>query len=176
MKLNTKKLVKIISLAITSLLIATVSAATYRYLYIDGSITVGGAQMVWVLGSDAPGDGSISGSTATIDLDVEKGVPVNFTDVLFLLNNGSVTYSYNITLTDIVAGADFDEAKMHIYENYTTPGTWTYLDTIDLTNSADYYASTLAVSNCTRMSFEIAATATASPGTEPFDVQVEYNE
>jgi hypothetical protein len=175
MKLNTKRLAKIITLAITSLLIATASAEVYKYLYIDGSITVGSAQMVWILGDDAPGDGSISGSTATIDLDVEQGTPVNFTEVLFLKNDGSVTYNYNITLSTVVAGADFDEAKMHIYENDTTPGTWTYLDTIDLTNSADYYASTLAAGNYTRMSFEVAATASAS-GVKPFDVQVEYNE
>lgn len=175
MKLNTKKLVKIISLVITSMLIATVSAATYSYLYIDGSITVGNPTMAWYLGSDAPGDAAIAGTTATIDLDVKQGTPVNITEVLFLKNlNATGSFNINITLSTAVLGADFAEAKMHIYENETASPAWTYVSTIDLTDTADFYAGTLAAGNVTRMSFEINATASAS-GTKPFDVQVRYN-
>ena len=175
MKLNTKKLVKIISLVITSMLIATVSAATYSYLYIDGGITVGSATMAWYEGADAPAGTAIVGTTATVDLPVEQGTPKNFTEALFLKNeNATGSFNINITLSTAVLGADFNEAKMHIFENETSPGDWTYVDTIDLTDTDSFYAGTLAAQNVTRMTFEISATVSAS-GTKPFDVQVRYN-
>lgn len=173
MKLNYKKALKLISLLITSLLIATVSAQVYRYMYIDGSITVASAKMIWIVGANAPAGSSIDGSTATIDFDVEQGTPINFTEVL-LLKNDNLTGSFNILISVItpVLGSDFNVAKMHIYENSTT--TWLYVDTIDLTNSTDTYSGTLGAGEYLRMKFEIEATTSAS-GNKPFDIQVRYD-
>ncbi len=170
-RINTKKSLKFLGLLLSSLLIATVSAATYRYLYIDGSISVTAAKLIWIEGGDFPGDGSISGSTAIIDLDVEEGTPLNFTETLFLKNqNATGSFTYNITLLTNVGSGDFQKAQMHIYENYTTP--WTYLDTIDLTNAADYYSNSLSAGDFLRMTFDI--NATIASGTRNFNVQVEY--
>ncbi len=172
-KINHKKSLKLVVLMLGWLLIATASATVYRYMYIDGSITVGGAEMVWILGDDAPGDASIAGSTATIDLDVEQGTPINFTECLYLKNNGtSGSVNYNITMTSAVSSGDFERAKMHIYENYTTPGSWIFLNTFDLTDSTDYYAGSLSWGNYTRMTFEV--NATIATGSRSFDIQVEY--
>jgi hypothetical protein len=176
MKLNTKKLAKIITLAITSMLIATASAEVYKYLYIDGGITVGGATMAWYEGSDAPAGTSIVGTTATVDFPVEEGTPLNFTEALFLRNeNATGSFYINITVTTAVSGTDFNEAKMHIFENETSTPDWTYVATIDLTDTDSFYAGSLAWHNVTRMTFEISAAVGAS-GTKPFDIQVEYHE
>jgi len=171
-KIRSKKSLKFLGLLISSLLIATVSAGTYRYLYIDGSIVVGSQYMSWIIGDDAP-DASISGTTAIVNFNVEEGTPINFTEALFLKNNNATGYfTYNITILTNVDSADFQKAQMHIYENYTAGPTWTYLDTIDLTNAADFYSDSLGAGNYTRMTFDI--NATIASGTRNFDVQVEY--
>jgi hypothetical protein len=169
--IRSKKALKFLGLLISAMLIATVSAVTYRYLYIDGSITVGTQYLSWVLGDDAPSGSSISGTTAIMDFPVEEGTPMNFTEALFLENNNATgSFTYNITVTTNVQSTDFQRAQMHIYENYTTP--WTYLNTIDLTNANDFYSNSLGGTNYLRMTFEINATATT--GTFDFDIQVEY--
>lgn len=52
MKINYKKSLKLVTLLITSLLIATVSAEVYRYMYIYGTITVGSPKLIWLEGED----------------------------------------------------------------------------------------------------------------------------
>ncbi|MCK4483058.1 hypothetical protein KAU55_07495 [Candidatus Bathyarchaeota archaeon] len=173
MKINHKKILKFVTLLITALLIATVSAQVYRYMYIDGSITVGGAKMIWILGDNAPAGASISGSTVTMDLDVEQGTPLNFTEALFLNNNNATgSFNYNLNVTTVVLSSDFQRAKMHIYENYTASPSWTYVDTLDLTSDTDYYSGSLAAGNYLRMTFEV--NATQSSGTYNFDFEVKY--
>jgi len=170
--IRSKKALKFLGLLISAMLIATVSAITYRYMYIDGSITVGGAYMVWLEGADLPG-APIAGSTATVNLDVEQGTPLNFTEALFLKNQHSTdTFNYSITVTNNVSSANFQRAKMLIYENYTAGPTWTYLDTLDLTNPASSYDNSLANGTYLRMTFEV--NATIASGNFDFDVQVEY--
>jgi len=172
--ISSKKALKFLGLLISAMLIATVSAVTYRYMYIDGSITVGSPRMIWILGDDAPGDASISGSTAIMDFDVENGTPATFENVLFLKNEDDTnTYAYNLTITTPLLTTDFNIANMHIYENTTVPGTWTFLDTMTLTDSADfYYSASLGTNNYLEMRFEVNATATI--GTFNFDIQAEY--
>lgn len=170
-KINYKKSLKLVVLMISSLLIATASATVYRYMYIDGSITVSSPKLVWILGGDAPADATISGTTATIDLDVEQGTPINFTEALFLKNNNATgSFNINITMTTAVSSSDFTEAKMHINENST--GSWQYVDTLDLTDSTDFYYGSLAAGNYLRMTFEV--NATIASGTRNFDIQVRY--
>jgi hypothetical protein len=172
MKMNSKKILKFVTLLITSMLIATVSATTYRYMYIDGSIIVSSAKILWIKGSDVP-DSTISGSTAIVNLNVEQGTPLNFTEALFLKNaNDTGSFDYNITITQPLSASDFERAKMHIYENYTVSGTWTYIDTMDLTNANDFRDGSLAYGNYLRMTIEV--NATIASGTRNFDVQVQY--
>jgi len=170
--IRSKKALKFLGLLISAMLIATVSAVTYRYMYIDGSITVGSQQMSWILGDDAPSGSSISGTTAIMAFLVEQGTPTNFTEALFLKNNNitGASFTYNITVANSVNSTDFQRAQMHIYENYTTP--WTYLNTIDLTNATDFYSNSLGGLAYLRMTFEI--NATIASGTYDFDIQVEY--
>lgn len=173
MKENYKKSLKFITLVITALLIATVSAATYRYMFIDGSVTVGTSKMLWIEGSDSPADATVSGSTYTVDFDVEPGTPVNFTECVFLKNNDTSAHNLTISVTTTISASDFTECNMHIYNNSTSA----FIDTIDITTSDSYETYTgntpLAAGNSYQMTFEVYATASAS-GTYNFDIEVEY--
>jgi len=172
-KIPFRKSMKFLTLLLTSLLIAMASAQVYRYMYITGSITIGTEKLIWIKGADAPADASISGSTATIDLDVEPGTPINFTECLFLKNDNAIgSFNILISITTAVSSSDFDEAKTHIYQNST--GEWQYVDSLDLTNAASSYSGSLAAGEYLRMTFEVAAKASAS-GTMPFGVQVRYD-
>jgi predicted secreted protein len=129
MKLSTlknKKSLKIVTLLIASLLIASASAQVYRYMYINGTVTVGTAILSWSGGSVTP---SIAGTTATITLNVEEDVPINFTDALYLTNNDNTnSYNYTISVLTALSGTDFTTAKIHVYE--TNEATGPYVDTL----------------------------------------------
>jgi len=173
MNVNYKKTLKLVTLLAMSLLIATVAAETYMYMYIDGSITIGSSKMLWLTGTDTPVDATINGGTIVLDLDVTNGTLKNFTECMFLKNdNATGSFSLLISITTAVSGSDFDTCKMHIYANST--GTWTFVDTLDLTNAADTYSGSLAAGNYLRMSFEVQANSGATGG-KSFDIQARYN-
>jgi hypothetical protein len=171
MKTNYKKVIKLITLLITSILIGTASAYVYRYMYIEGSITVGKPLLIWLEGEDL--DSTIVGNTVTINLNVENGTAMNFTRALYLKNNATsaISVSYNITVLTALYSSEFEIAKIHIYENYTTPGTWTYLDTIDLTDSSDHCEGVLGQGKYLRFTIEVKAIKEVGRN---FKVQVEY--
>jgi len=177
MKINYKKYLKLVTLLITSLFIATVSAQIYSYMYIDGSVSIGSAKMVWIAGENAPGDIDITGSTVTVDLDVEPGTPKNFTECMFLKNQDVSAHNMTINVTTALSSSDFDWCYMHIYENSTS--SWVFVDTLNLTDSTlDSYEtytgnSPLGDGDYYRMTFEVAADSLAS-GTKYFDIQVRY--
>jgi hypothetical protein len=179
MNVKYKKSLKIVTLLLSALVIASVSAATYSYMYIDGSITVGTAQLVWIAGNDAPGDIDVTGGTATMDLHVQPGINQNFTEALFLKNQDAASHNLTITVTSALSGGDFNIATAYIYENTTEPGTWTSLDTLSLTTLDDQYSSytgntPLVNDGYYRFTFEIQADAALTPGTYSFDIQVVY--
>jgi hypothetical protein len=161
-----KKSLKIVTLLITAIFIATASADVYRYMYIDGTVTVGSAKLVWSNGSVTA---TIVGSTATITLNVEEDVPINFTDALFLTNNDAVSYDYTISVLTTLSGTDFTTAQIHVYA--TNEATGPYVDTLDLKSPTDTVAGTLAASGILSFTIDIEA-STATGGT--FQVQVAY--
>ena len=127
----------------------------------------------WYLGTDAPRDAFISGNTVIVDLDVEQGTPVNFTEVLFLTNEHDTrTYDIEISLGRALPASEFDECKIHVYENSTA--SWLFVDTIDLADESDTYNGSLEAGSCLRMSFTIEATAGAG-GTYSFRVKIGYS-
>jgi hypothetical protein len=176
MNINYKKSLKIITLLATALLIGSVSAATYIYMYIDGSITIGTAKLIWIKGLDAPADATVSGGTATIDLDVQPGVIQNFTECLFLKNQDTAAHNLTITVTTNVSTSTFDTFKIYIYKNST--GSWASVDTLDGTVPNDQYSSytgntPLIASGYYRLTFEVKA-KTGTSGTVNFDIQTRY--
>jgi hypothetical protein len=167
-----KKSLKIVTLLITALLIATASAYTYTYMYITGSVTIGTAKLIWAAGADTPGDTSIVGGIVTMDLDVQPGVTQNFTEGLLLKNNDTSTHSLNITITTALSGTDFDSAEIHFYTNATS--SWVYTGTtLDMTSTAGQLTVSLDGDDAYRLTFEITADSAAS-GSKSFVVQVTY--
>jgi len=167
-----KKSLKIVTLLITAIIIGTVSAATYSYMYITGSVTIGTQQLIWAKGEDAPSDASISGGTVTMDLDVQPGVIQNFTECLFLKNNDTSTHSLNVTITTALSGTDFDSAKIYFYDNATS--SWAYSGTtLDMTSTAGQLTGSLDADVAYRLTFEIKAKAGTS-GLKSFVLQVTY--
>jgi len=172
MKIDYKKSLKLVTLLITALLIATASAQVFRYMYIDGSVTVGAAKLVWIKGSEAPSGATVTGSTVTMPIDAEPGTPQNITYCLYLNNSDTADHNMTISVTTAVT-TDFDEFKIHIYINSTQ----TFVDTLDVTSSDSYETYTgnnpLSAGEAYRMAFELAPSTTAS-GSYDFDIQVEY--
>ncbi|MCW4047506.1 MAG: hypothetical protein NWE99_08110 [Candidatus Bathyarchaeota archaeon] len=166
-----KKIMKIASLLITAIIIGTVSATTYNYMYLNGSVTIGSAEIVWIAGADLAANTTISGGTATIDLTVQPGVGQNFTEALFLKNQGATDHALNITVTTTLSGSSFDVANAYIYSN--SSGTWTYADTLTLTTASDQFSGTLTAGNYYRLTLEIQAKTSAS-GSDDFKLQVTY--
>jgi len=175
MKTNYKKIVKIVTLIISSLLIASASAAAYRYMYIDGSVIVGTPLLLWLEGDYAPAGTSISGSTVTIDFPVEPGTPQNFSECLYLKNQDTAAHNMTVSVTTNVTSGDFDEFSIHIYEN--TTASWVFVDTLDGTTLDSYETYTgntpLVASGYYQIIFAVNATLSAS-GTYNFDIQVQY--
>jgi hypothetical protein len=176
MNMNYKKTLKFVTLLITSLLIATVSAQTYVYMYINGSVTIGSEQLVWIAGASAPGDISIAGGTVTLDLDVQPDFEQNFTECLFLKNQDGSDHNMTISITTAASAATFDWFYADIYENSTS--SWVYVDTLDITNSADSYETyttntPLVSGGFYRFTFALKA-KTGTSGTHDFDLKVTY--
>src|SRR3989337_1782806 len=104
MNVKYKKSLKIVSLLITAIVIGTVSAATYSYMYVDGSVTIGAQKLIWLAGSDAPGDISIWGATLKMARDVQPGENQTFTEAFFLKTQDSESHNLTITVTTALSG------------------------------------------------------------------------
>jgi len=173
MKMNYKKSLKFVTLLITSLLIGLVSAATYKYMNIDGSTSIITQKLVWIkAGSEQSGD------TVTMTLDVEPDIPTDFNDTLYLKNKDNANHNLTMTVTTIVTAADFDYYYVYIYENFTIPGTWTLVDYLNIETLDDQYSTydlnePLQLSSYYKLDFGIKSTLTAT-GSYSFDITVRY--
>jgi len=176
MKLNYKRSFKLITLLVTSILIATVSASVYSFMYINGSVTIGSAKLVWIKGTDAPSDATISGGTVTMDLDVQPGIDQNFTECLFVKNQDTASHNLTMTVTTAVSTSTFDLMKAYIYKNST--GSWAYVGTLDITSLNDQYSTytgntPLINGGFYRLTFEVKA-KTGTSGSDQFQITLRY--
>ena len=106
MNVNYKKSSKFATLLISALLIATVSAGVYNYMYISGSGEITTTGLSWEAGDDFPTAASINGPTATVPMTTNEGNPRNYTDCLHLVNLDATTaHSFNITVTSSPSSA-----------------------------------------------------------------------
>jgi hypothetical protein len=172
MKMNYRKTLKFTTLLITALLIGAVSAATYKYLNLDGSVTVGTQKIVWVQGGS-----EIAGDTVTVSLSVEPGVPMDFNGTLYMKNKDTASHNLTVKVTTAV-GSDFNYFYTYIYENFTTPGTWTLADDLNVKTLDDEYSTytgnnPMQASGFYKLDFGLKTTTSAT-GTYDFDIQVKY--
>ena len=171
MKGYKKKVLKLMTLLMTSLMIGYASAATYKYLYIDGSVSfTTGTGLKWVEGSDAPTSTSISGTTVTIPFTVQNGTPTNFTYCLYLQNLDATNHSILINVTNDATSSYHDEFNIFIFDN----NTGTHIATLDVLNGTSSYSGNIDASAIWRLTFEITAKSTATSGSDEFDLQFRY--
>jgi hypothetical protein len=172
MKINYKKSLKLITLLISSMLIATVSAQYYRFLYIQGSVTISATGLTWVKGNQAGTNVSISGTTATVSLSLSNGTTTNITNYLYLKNLDSTSHSITINITD-AANSSLYEAlgfNITIYDN----STGTYIDSLNVLSTASYHSGTISENAVWHITFQIATKTDSAGQNDDFAVQFTY--
>jgi len=125
MNINYKKSLKLITLLITSILIATVSASIYDYMYLNADVGVEGMSLDWILGSDNATAGTqINGVTAA--LTELKGPPNGtriYADPVRINNTGASAISFDLLVDTVSSDTDqLDSIIVRIYSLNTT--TW----------------------------------------------------
>jgi hypothetical protein len=171
MKINYKKSLKLITLLVSSLLIATVSAQIYNYMYITGSGEITTTGLKWELGPDAPSTASISGPTATVPMNTSNGNPRNYTDCLHLKNLDDAVHSFNLSVTSSTGNKDsFTEFNLVLFdENGTQQTVLNLLDTSSATGLSIPNLKTWVVL------FELIPIASPTPGAKvDFQVTLVY--
>jgi len=171
MNVNYKKSLKLITLLISALLIATVSAQAYRFMYIEGTVTISQDKgLKWVKGDEASAGTSISGSTATVDIPISNGTTANFTHYLYLKELDTSAHSLVINITDIAAASLYETNgfNLTIYNNVTGA----HIDTLDVLTT-DSYSGSITADAIWHITFEVA-TKTDASGIDDFAVQFRY--
>jgi hypothetical protein len=166
MKTNIKKSLKLMTLLVTSILIAAASAQTYTYMYLQGSIVVETQKIVWIKEGQ-----EVSGDTVQMSFTVEPNFTRTFNDTLYLTNKDITNHNVNITVTDTV-GSHFETCTVYVYENFTQSGSWTLVGTLDLKNSNSALTKQLNSAGYFKFDFEIRATSTGSDNS--FELMVIY--
>jgi hypothetical protein len=168
---RSKKSLKLITLLLASLLIASASAMTYYGMYINGTITVRTADIIWVKGTNQNATISITGSTVTVGLSAMNGTPQNFTNCLYLKNLAAAkAYSMNFSTTTALSATYFNTAKVLIYNN----ATGAFVNSLDITTtSSPSVGNSLAGGGVYSLVFEISSAVGAS-GPYSFSVKVTY--
>jgi hypothetical protein len=167
--IKSKKSLKIVTLLVSSLLIATASAQVYRYMYISGTINISNTGLTWVLGEEAPTGSSIDGSTVTLVLPVSNGTTASFTHVLYLENlDTSTDHDLTIEITDAADPALYVSFTMDISDNSTS----TPVDSLNVLTT-DSYSGTIGGDAVWQMAFNLETEVTAS-GSDSFSVKFTY--
>ena len=119
MKTNIKRTLKFVTLLVTSLLIATVSAQVYTQMFLQATVGVTGASLQWTDGSNTDVTADIAGSTCTITgLQGSPGLTAVYNDTVRITNVGSSTVTFNITTTQCEGStANLTSIYIKIYNN-----------------------------------------------------------
>ncbi|HVO36945.1 MAG TPA: hypothetical protein VMT01_02100 [Candidatus Acidoferrum sp.] len=171
MRINYKKSLKIITLLVASILIASASAATYTYMYINGSVTISSTGLTWIKGDGASAGTTISGSTATVALSISNGTTTNFTNYLYMKNLDASTHSLMINITTAATASLYETNgfNISIYNNATQA----YVGSLDVLSTSSYYSGTFPASGVWHFVFQVA-TKTDASGSDSFNVQFTY--
>jgi hypothetical protein len=174
MKPNYKKSLKFITLLISAILIATVSATTYKYMYLEGTVNIGTQELAWI----KTGTGEISGDTVTQTLTVTPDFQEEINDTLYLWNKDTAAHNMTIKVITAAAASKFDVFQIHIYSNES--GSWVYRDYLNATTLNDVY-STYTINDALnagygyKFNYVIKATLGAT-GSTTFKLEVKYED
>lgn len=180
MKINTKKTLKFVTLLISALLIATVSASVVDQMFMNATpITVEGLTLKWISGDDATDAGtSITEATCTMNgLKGPAGQTRTYQDPVRLNNTGTSAVTFNITVQEcsgstselnsivvriynVTSSASI--ANLTIWDGSSTGGPWTSLPQIPAKNEW-------------RFQWEITWKTTAVAGTDSATVKLVFD-
>jgi hypothetical protein len=166
-----KKSLKIVTLLITAILIATASAQIYSYMYIHGSATISGSELVWSLGDNAPTGASISGYNANdLNFSVPQNTFKNFTDALRLTNNNDTIITFGLA-ADITGGSttDFTTLDLVVYDSAGT------IDSLDVLTEGTATDIDIDPSEILYIRFEIDPKLDATTGDVAFTITLTYS-
>jgi len=167
-----KKSLKIVTLLITALLIATASAQIYSYMYIHGGATISGSELVWGLGENAPTVASISGHTVNnVNFSVPQNTFKNFTDALNITNNNATSITFDLA-ADITGGstADFTTLDLVVYDS-----TGAREGDLDVLTEDTATGIVIASSETLYIRFEIDPLTDATTGDVAFTITLTYS-
>ena len=166
-----KKSLKILFLLFTSLLIGTVSAQIYSYMYIQGSGTITTGGLSWALGSTAPGSTSIVGYTVTnLNLSIPQDKPRNFTDCLHLVNNDASSHTFSLEAT--VTGGNTTKFTTFDLAVYTAAGA--RITKISIKTQGTASGLTISASQTLYIRFEVIPLTGETSGAMAFTVKLTY--
>ena len=167
-KMPAKKSAKFLILLFTSLLIATVSAAVYNYMYQNATIGVAGFTLQWDKGADnATAGTTISGETCTLpSLQGSANVTRIYPDPVRLNNTGASPVIFDLLIDPAVSG-DTGNMESIIVKLYNmTSGA--LVDTLTVwssdTQGTDLTSLTIDANTAWRFQWEITWKATATIG------------
>ncbi len=171
MKISYKKTLKIATLLLTSVIIATVSATTYSYMYIQGSGTITTGGLSWAKGVDAPAATTIAGAYVTdMNFSIKENQFLNATDSLHLINGDATSHTFSIDAT--VTGGNtskFTTFDMIIYKSDNTG-----IAKISVKNNGSASSLTISGTETLYVRFEIDPLLDETSGDMAFTVQLIY--
>jgi hypothetical protein len=169
--IKSKKSLKIVALLVTSLVIATVSAQTYSYMFIHGGATITGGVLSWAPGTGTPGGTTIVGPTVSnLDFSVPADTIQNFTDVLHLINAEASSHTFGLSAT-VTAGntAKFTTFDMVVYKSGGARVT-----SISVKDQGSVSGQTIDASETLYVRFEVQPLAGETDGYLAFTIQLTY--
>jgi hypothetical protein len=119
-KISSKKALKFLGLLISAMLIATVSATVYNYMFINGTGQATTTGLRWVEGTGAPSGTAISGPTVTaLPLTTSEGNPRNYTDCLRIQNlDASEDHIFMLNVTSSTGNvSNWQEFNLVLFNN-----------------------------------------------------------
>jgi hypothetical protein len=120
MNVNYKKVLRMAVLLVISLLIASVSAATYYTMFMDATVGIAGNEVTFTPGLDW-GSSTMGGGnqSVTLGLTSDAGANTTISDPVRILNSGSGTYDLNLQLVtwDGESETDLNYIRVTIYND-----------------------------------------------------------
>jgi hypothetical protein len=167
-----KKSLKIVTLLISALIIATVSAATYSYMFIHGGASISTGILSWTKGTSAPTGATVDGYTVNgLNFSVPQDTFQNFTDCLELVNSDTVNgYSFDLATT-VTAG---DPSKFTTFDMVVYDSSGEGMARLSVKAGEDTTSLTIDLSETLYIRFEIEPATGEDTGYLAFTVQLTY--
>jgi len=176
-KIRSRKALKFLGLLISAMIIATVSAGVYNYMYIQGSGTASTATgLIWELGAvtDYPAGTNIDGFTVENLNFTTNASPRNYTDCLHIKNQDPTeNHTFNLRVKSSWGGwSDYTEFNLVVF-NATTGGT--QQAALDLSSQGEQTANMTIPQGATwRILFEIVPISSPTGTQVFFEIELTY--